>query len=221
MTIESATYDTTASWLDGAAMRPGAEPVEPLPTIPGFPFLHRGAGAVMPGPTGSGRSNLTEVCCYDASKLGVRCAYFGSEITEAEFHARATVIAELRGDEVDDTLLAQLASARYLNLASAIAAAWVDPAAWVEGIASRYDVVILDPLSAVASALDLDFERSNSEFIAFYDKLVQPLTTRGVSVVMPDNIGHAVEAKSRARARRRSLIARTSRSRVRRRRTGW
>lgn len=180
-------------------MSPGAEPVEPLPPIPGFPFIHAGAGVVMPGPTGSGRSFLMEVGCYDASRHGVRCAYLGSEVTEAEFHARASVIANARGDEIDDELLEQLANTRYLNLASVIAAAWADPNAWVEGITSRYDVVILDPLSAVASALDLDFERSNNEFIRFYDTLVQPLTARDVAVLLPDNIGHAIEAKSRAK----------------------
>ena len=41
----------------------------------------------------------------------------------------------------------------------------------------------IDPLSAVASTLDLDFDKSNAEFVAFYDKLVQPLVDRGLSIL--------------------------------------
>ena len=58
-----------------------------------------------------------------------------------------------------------------------------------------FDVVGIDPLSAVASTLDLDFDKSNAEFVRFYDRLVQPLATAGVAVVMLDNIGHAIEAR--------------------------
>ena len=54
-------------------------------------------------------------------------------------------------------------------------------------------------MSAVASALDLNFDKANAEFVAFYDKLVQPLTAAGVTVVLLDNIGHSVDARSRAK----------------------
>jgi hypothetical protein len=200
--VESASDDAPqpdGSWLLGSPMSPGTEPVESLPAIPGFPFLHPGAGAVIPGPTGSGRSFLMQTCCYDAGKLGTRCAYLGSEITEGEFNARAADIAERRGDTINDPLLEQLSIVRYLNLASTITAAMVNPTNWVDGIVERYEVVVIDPLSAVASALDMDFDRSNTEFIRFYDTLIAPLTNRGVTVALPDNIGHAIEAKGRAK----------------------
>src|SRR5207248_289693 len=71
--------------------------------------------------------------------------------------------------------------------------------AWVEGIVACYELLAIDPLSAVASALDLDFDKSNAEFIRFYDRLVQSLTTRGVAVAMVDNVGHAEDAKRRAK----------------------
>src|SRR5262249_39993354 len=70
---------------------------------------------------------------------------------------------------------------------------------WVNGIAAAYDLVVIDPLSSVASALDLNFDQSNAEFVKFYDRLVQPLTVRGITVVIVENVGHALEAKSRAK----------------------
>ena len=186
-------------WLTGHAMDPTAVAIDPLPGLPGFPFLHAGAGAVIVGPTGGGRSSLIQAGLYDAARAGLRCAYLGSEVTQPEFNARAAILAQRRGDEIDDTLLAQLAHARYLNLAGAIAHGWGDPAAWVEGITASYDLLAIDPLSAVASALDLDFDQRNAEFIRFYDRLVQPLTDRGLAVVAVENIGHATEAKARAK----------------------
>ena len=57
----------------------------------------------------------------------------------------------------------------------------------------------IDPLSTVASVLDLDFDKSNAEFVRFYDRLVQPLAAAGVAVVMLENIGHAIEARGRAK----------------------
>jgi hypothetical protein len=180
-------------------MDPAATAVEPLPALPGFPFLHAGSGAVIVGPTGGGRSSLIEAGIYDAALAGARCAYLGSEVTEPEFNARAAMLAQRRGDDVDDELRGELARVRYVNLASVIAQAWADPPAWVEGIVARYDVLAIDPASAVASALDLDFDKSNAEWIRFYDRLVQPLTTRGVAVVIVDNVGHAEEAKRRAK----------------------
>lgn len=55
----------------------------------------------------------------------------------------------------------------------------------------------MDPLSAVESTLGLNFEQRNHEYIEFYDKLVQPLTDRGVTVALVDNVGHAQDARSR------------------------
>jgi len=31
-------------WLTGSPMDPSAIPAEPMPTLPGFPFVHAGAG---------------------------------------------------------------------------------------------------------------------------------------------------------------------------------
>ena len=151
------------------------------------------------GPTGGGRSALIEAGLYDAAGAGLRCAYLGCEVTEPEFNARAAVLAQCRGDEITDELRESLARVRYLKLASVIAQAWANPDSWVQGIAARYEVVAIDPLSAVASALGLDFDKSNAEFIRFYDLLVQQLTAGGVTVVMVDNIGHAEDARRRAK----------------------
>lgn len=180
-------------------MDPTATPAEPLPTLAGFPFAHPGAGIVIVGPTGGGRSSLVQACLYDGAGAGLRGAYLGSEVTEPEFNARAAVLAEHRGDTVNDELRVCLARARYLSLASVVTQAWENPGGWVDGIAAAYDLIVIDPLSAVASALDLNFDQSNAEFVKFYDRLVQPLTTRGVTVVMVENVGHAIEAKSRAK----------------------
>ncbi len=180
-------------------MDPTAAKVEPLPTLPGFPFLHAGSGAVIVGPTGGGRSSLIQAGLYDAGIAGLRCAYLGCEVTQPEFNARAALLAQRRGDDVDDALREQLGLVRYLDLATVIVQAWGDPAAWVEGIVANYELLALDPLSAVASALDLDFDKNNAEFIRAYDRLVAPLTSSGVAVVLVDNVGHAVEAKARAK----------------------
>ncbi len=186
-------------WLTGAPMDPAGTAADPLPSLPGFPYLHAGSGAVIVGPTGGGRSALIQAGLYDAAGAGLRCAYLGCEVTESEFNARAAILAQCRGDSVTDELRESLARVRYLNLASVTAQAEQDPEAWVQGITARYAVVAIDPLSAVASALDLDFDKSNAEFIRFYDRLVQPLTTRGVTVLIVDNIGHAEDAKRRAK----------------------
>ncbi len=186
-------------WLAGAPMNPLAVAPEPLPSLPGFPFLHAGAGAVIVGPTGKGRSALIEACLYDAARARLRCIYLGSEITQPEFDARAALLADVRGDEVDESLLEDLANVRYLHLAATIAQAWGDPEAWVDGVAGRYEVVAIDPLSRVANALDLDFDKANLDFTGFYNRLIQPLVSRGVTVAMVDNVGHAQEAKRRAK----------------------
>src|SRR4051794_14714536 len=57
-------------WLDGVPMDPAAGHRDPLPALPGFPFLHDGAGALIVGPTGKGRSSLVQACAYDAALQG-------------------------------------------------------------------------------------------------------------------------------------------------------
>jgi len=187
------------SWLTGAPMDPAAEKPEPLPTLPGLPFLHAGASAMIVGPTGGGRSSLIEACLYDAARAGLPCLYLGHEVTESEFNARAASLAEIRGDALTDQLRAELARARYLDLTTTAARAWDEPTTWAEGVAQLYRVVVFDPLSAVESAVGLNFEQRNTEYIRFFDRIVQPVTARGVSVVLIDNVGHAEEAKNRAK----------------------
>jgi hypothetical protein len=109
------------------------------------------------------------------------------------------MIAERRGDPVDEALREQLAAVRYLDLASTIARAWQEPDEWIEGVVASFDIVVIDPLSAVASAIDLDFDKSNADYVRAFDRLVQPLTMRGVTVSIVENIGHAAEAKRRAK----------------------
>jgi hypothetical protein len=190
---------TQTHWLDGAPMDPAAEPPEALEALPGFPFLHRGAAAVIVGPTGGGRSSLVQSCAYDAAAAGFRVAYLGSEVTEGEFNARAGDLARRRADTIDSGLRERLAAVRYLDLASVIAKAWEHPQQWVQEITARFDVVIADPLSAVASTLDLDFDKSNAEYARFHDMIVQPLVSAGLVFLSLDNIGHAIEARSRAK----------------------
>jgi hypothetical protein len=188
-----------AYWLHGLPMDPAAAPSEPLPPVPGFPFLHAGAGAVIVGPTGRGRSSLVQAMLYDAGQAGQSCAYLGSEVTSDEFNARAAALAERRGDLVDDDMRRRLADVRYLDLSATIAHAWSDPDAWLNLVAARYALVAIDPLSAAAAALDLDFDKANAEYIRFYDRLIQPLTAAGVAVVLVDNVGHAEDARARAK----------------------
>lgn len=189
-----------ADWLEGEPMDPSAVPPEPGPTVPGFPFLPGGGGgAVIVGPTGGGRSSLLQACAYDAGRAGVSVAVCSGEVVAHEFNARAADVADRRGDPITDELREQLARVRFLDLATVIRWAWDNPQQWAADVAARYQVVGLDPLSTVASALELDFDKSNAEFVAFYDRIVQPLVARGVWTVMLENIGHAVEAKSRAK----------------------
>ena len=186
-------------WLEGAPMDPCASPAEPLPCVPGFPFTYAGACAVIVGPTGSGRSSLIQAGKYDAARAGKSCAYLGCEVGTAEFNARAAVLAEIRGDAVDDKLRAELARVRYLDLIEVITAAWATPEDWVSGIVGAYEIVAIDPVSAVASALSLDFDKSNDDWVRFYDRLIMPLTSAGVLVLLLDNVGHAEDAKRRAK----------------------
>jgi KaiC/GvpD/RAD55 family RecA-like ATPase len=191
--------DDLSTWLKGEPMDPVAVRLEPLQAVPGVPFAYPGASAVIVGETGGGRSALLEACLYDASKAGQRCAYLGGEITQEEFNARAAVIAHRRSDRIEAELRAQLASVRYLDLFSTIALAWRDPQAWVSGVVGAYDIAVIDPLSAVASALDLDFDKSNADYVRAFDRLFQPLTKLGVTVLIVENVGHAEDAKRRAK----------------------
>ncbi len=186
-------------WLSGQPMDPSAASVEPLPAIPGFPFLHAGSCAVIVGPTGGGRSSLVQAALYDAARAGVRCAYLGSEVTHSEFNARAALLAERRCDRVDDELREQLAGVRYLDLADTISHAWKHPSEWIAAMSGRYDLLVIDPISAVASALGLDFDKANSEYVDFHGRLIQPIVTAGVTVPMLDNVGHDPGAKGRAK----------------------
>jgi hypothetical protein len=194
-----ATVDGPADWLIGDPMDPTAVSAEPLPTLVGFPFLHAKMGALISGPRGHGRSSLIQAGMYDAAGYGTRCAYLGSEVALDEFDARAKHLAVVRCDEVDDQLRETLARVRYLNLPSVICRAWDDPESWRTGLSGAYDLVAIDPLSSVASALDLDFDKSNADFVRFYDRLVQPVIDDGVTVVLIENIGHDREARHRAK----------------------
>lgn len=185
--------------FNGTPMDPTAESAEPMPVVPGFPFAHPGTSAIVVGPTGGGRSSLAQACLFDAAKAGQRAAYLGSEVTESEFNARARDLASRRNETVDDDLRKQLANVRYLPLASTLAYAWASPDAWRREMAARFDIVVIDPTSAVASALDLDFDKSNADYVAFHHRLVQPLAAVGRLVVLLDNVGHGAEAQRRAK----------------------
>ena len=190
-------------WLDGTPMNPLAVPSDPLPSLAGFPYLyrgkHEGSAALISGPTGGGRSSLVQAGAYDVARAGLRVAYLGSEVGREEFNARAANLAERRGDTIDEDLCEQLRRVAYLDLWTVIERAWNEPAEWVAGMRDRFDVVVIDPLSIVASALGLDFDKSNAEFTDFFARLIQPLVDARVCVVMLDNIGHAIEARTRAK----------------------
>lgn len=190
-----------AGWLDGAPMDPLAVPAEALPPMAGYPFLPAsgGACALLTSPTGAGKSEFAQACAYDAAWHGIRTAYLGHEVSGTEFNARAAILADARGDQIDESLREQLGRVRYLDAVPTLERAWAASEAWVAGVVGAYDVLILDPLSAVESALALNFEQSNHDYIAFHDRIVQPLVARGVRVVLLDNIGHALEARSRAK----------------------
>jgi hypothetical protein len=196
---EQGAHTPALRWLEGTPMDPKAVSPDPLPTVPGFPYAHRAAGVVIVGPTGGGRSSLVQVGCYDAARAGLRIAYLGSEVTEAEFNARAADLARRRGDTVDDALREQLARCRYLNLASVIARAWRDPSAWSREAAESFDVIVVDPLSSVASTLGLDFDKSSADFVRYYDALAQPVISLGLLLVHVDNVGHGPDSKTRAK----------------------
>jgi hypothetical protein len=195
---QEAEQTASPSWLEGQPMDPLATPAEPVPCLPGVPFAYAGAAALVVGPTGGGRSSLVQAALYDAARAGLRCAYLGSEITAEEFNARAAGIATARGDGLDDELRQELGAVRYLDLFETIAKAWSEPEVWIAG-ASAYAVLAIDPVSAVASALSLDFDKSNDDWVRFFDRLIQPVTAAGVTTLLIDNVGHAEEAKRRAK----------------------
>ncbi|WP_249009254.1 AAA family ATPase [Conexibacter sp. DBS9H8] len=196
-----AAVEAEPCWLDGTPMDPAAERPEPVPRLPGWPFLpDAGAAVLIVGPSGGGRSSLVQSCLYDQAAKGLPALYLGFEVGEAEFQARAAALAGIRGDRIDGELRERLAVIRYADLGDVLARAMADPRAWREGIAARgYRVVAIDPLSAVESALGLDFQSGGTDFLRFFDSLVQPLTAAGVTCVLLDNVGHSLEAKSRAR----------------------
>jgi hypothetical protein len=186
-------------WLTGTPMDPAATPADPLPAIPGLPFAHQGTAVLIVGPTGGGRSSLAEAVLYDSTSHGLRSAYLGSEVTEPEFNARAALLARHRDEPITTPLQKRLAAVRYLDLATTLTAAWHNAAQWVTGITALYDLLVVDPLAAAASAVDLDFEQGNEPFNRFYDRLIAPITARGVTVLLLDNIGHNPDAKARAK----------------------
>ena len=187
------------AWLEGVATDPSRVSAEPLPAVLGFPFAYAGAAVLFVGPTGGGRSSLIQAGLYDAARAGVASAYLGCEVVEEEWNARTQWLAEYVGDTVNGQLREQLAAIRYLDLAPTIARAWKQPERWAAGVASRYPILGIDPLSAVGSALGLDFDKANAEVVQFFDRLIMPLTRQGVTVLIADNIGHAADAKTRAK----------------------
>jgi hypothetical protein len=185
-----------AHLLDGKPLDPIAVPGAPLEPLPGFPFVVPGVTVIISGPTGKGRSSLAEVMLYDAAKAGPARRLSREEVTEDEFNARGATIADARGDEIADELVAQLSNVRYLSLADNIATAWTMPEEWTREMAARYPPVAIDPLSSVASTLGLDFD-NNTQYLQFHDRIVEPLKLRGTSVVLLDNIGHSESARER------------------------
>jgi hypothetical protein len=99
-------------WLAGQPMDPCAVPADPIPAMPGYPYLPASGGgcALIVSPTGAGKSDLLGTCGYDGARAGIRTLYLGHEISESEFNARAAKLAELRGDPIDQALRDQLAN---------------------------------------------------------------------------------------------------------------
>lgn len=187
------------AWLAGIMLDPLATSLEPLPTLPGFPYLHAGMCALISGPTGAGRSALVEAGLYEAAKAGLRGAYVGNEITVDEFNARAAKLAAIYGDVLDTAMCTVLKRVHYLDLSTTVDRAWHEPQTWAECVPPMYDIVVIDPLSSAAASLGVSFDKESGDYIKFYDKLVQPILTAGTAVVLLDNIGHDHNAANRAK----------------------
>jgi hypothetical protein len=195
--VEAATENPLdGDWLTGSPMDPCAVLLEPLPTLPGFPFMHAAMAAMVSGPTGRGRSSFVQACAYDAALKGLRVLYLGGEVTEDEFNARAALIAEKRDDDPEH-VRSDLANVRYLDLRNTLELAWKKPKQWLSAVGERYHVVIVDPLGDAIDALEL--EDKNEDYRRFYGRLIEPLRKHGTAVVMLDNIGHAEDARNRPR----------------------
>ncbi len=196
--FRKAAGDTQAAdWLLGRPMDPLASPAEVLPALPGLPFLHAGAGAVIVGPTGGGRSSLIEAALYDSTLYAVRSALprlrgHRARVQRQGCAARRAALRRRRRGPAEQARARPLPRAQQRDRPGMGRAE-----VWIENVVENYDLIAIDPLSAVASALDLDFDQRNVEFIRFYDRLIAPITSRGVAVVMIDNTGHAIEAKNR------------------------
>ena len=184
-------------WLVGSPMDPCAVASDPLPPLPGFPFLHAGMGAVISGPSGKGRSSAVIACAYDAACEGLRVLYLGSEVTEDEFNARARLLMDKREDDSED-VRSHLARVRYLDLRETLARAHGSPAEWLAGVGPHYDVIIIDPLNDALSVVrDRRNRAEGIEYVEFYGSLIEPLRAHGTAVLMLDNVGHADDAKDR------------------------
>jgi hypothetical protein len=204
-----------AAWVEGEPCDPFAESPEPLEAFPGIPFAYRPASVLVSAPTGSGKSCLLEAALYDAvmsEPYQLRGAYLSGEVGQAEFNARVRDLAERRGDDIEDgSLLNRLGrSLRWLDLPPVIERAWRDPELWADDVARLYNVVAIDPVSSVASALALDFDKSNSDYVEYHDRLIKPLIDRGVLVLQVDNIGTRSKPAAAPRACPRSRTRRTS-----------
>ena len=190
-------------WLAGTPMDPAATPAEPLPPLPGFPFLIASTAAIIVGPTGGGRSSLLQAAMYDAAAGGspLRLPRTARSPSPSSTPARPTSPRPPRRRDRRGAANAARRSCATWTWPSVIAHAWEHAPEWVDGVVGRYDVVGIDPLSAVASALDLDFDQRNAEFVTLLrparrSPSPSPGRRRRAST---DNLGHAIEAKSRAK----------------------
>ena len=66
--------------------------------------------------------------------------------------------------------------------------------------ASQYGIRLsIDVPDDALMALSLDFDKSNDDWVRFFDRLIQPVTAAGVTTLLIDNVGHSEEAKRRAK----------------------
>jgi AAA domain len=142
-------------WLRGDEMNPCAASLNPLPTVPGFPFMIPGTAALLSGPTGAGRSSFIQACAYDAAIAGLRVMYLGGEVTLGEFNTRAALLADKRGHD-PEAVRERLGNVRYLELTETLETAWAHRKEWLAGVEELYDVVIVDPLGDALEAVQLE-----------------------------------------------------------------